>query len=151
MKNVICLTLMLAILVLCAGCNGTTHFAYTYTLDNGSSLKVRLDTSEGHEIKAGPPFEISYEETTLTHGMFKQGNLYQDYISVVEDTPTATLLDSGMKDGHQYIFWHLQGESHDEYNYAILLEGGEICILLANAVSEESAKEVFSRLSFTLE
>ena len=57
------------------------------------------------------------------------------------------MLDSGTKDGIEYIFWSYQDA---EYDYAILIEESETGIILGNNVSEDSAKECFERLHFEI-
>lgn len=59
----------------------------------------------------------------------------------------ATILDSGEKDGCEYVMWNY---NDSEYDYAILIEDSNTGILLGNDVSEESAKECFQRLTISV-
>lgn len=73
---------------------------------------------------------------------------YQQYVSVVNADEKAEMIDSGTKNGNEYIFWCYNGS---EYNCAILIKGSNTGIVLGNPVSEESAKECFNRLTISVE
>lgn len=74
-------------------------------------------------------------------------NQYKELASSDEDDKVK-LLDSGSKDGNEYVFWSYDDS---EYNYAILIEGSSTGLILGNQVSEESAKESFNRLTIEYE
>lgn len=149
MKKITALILCLVMLsVTFAGCNTNSSMAYTYTVDNGDKIKVELNTSDDYNISSDLPFTISCGGETLSQGSFILGEAYQQYVDVVKSDENAKLLDSGTKDGNEYIFWCYNGS---EYNYAILIKGSSTGIVLANPLSEESAKECFNRLTITAE
>lgn len=127
------------------GCN--TSKAYTYNVETGDSVKISLDTSDQYDITSNLPFVISHDEETLSQGVFMTAENYGQYVEVVNADETATLLDSGSKDGNQYIFWSYNGA---EYNYAILIGDSNTGVLLGNNVSEESARECFERLKINV-
>lgn len=72
----------------------------------------------------------------------------EQYAAVVQSDENAKLLDSGTKDGNEYIFWSFNDR---EFNYAILIKDSNTGVILGNNVSEESARECFERLTFTVE
>ncbi len=146
-----CLALLLSVVcVVCvlAGCTTSSSMSYTYSVDNGDSVKVTMDTSDKYHITSNAPFTISHDGKELSHGTFIHGEAYAQYVNAVETDEKAVLLDSGTKDGNEYIFWCYDGK---EYNYAIMLADSNTGMILGNPVSEETAKEVFNRLTITNE
>ncbi len=137
--------LMLAIL---AGCSATRSKAFTFSIDNGDMIRVSLDTSDSYDITSDLPFVISCGDETLSQGIFIHSDVYEQYAGLVDSDESAVLLDSGTKDGNAYIFWSY---NDSEYNYAILIGGSDTGILLANNVSEESARQCFDRLTVSAE
>jgi len=147
-KKVISIAMALCLLIACAGCAGSSSKAYTFHVDNGESVKIKLDTSDKYDLTSEVPFTITQDGETLSQGTFILGESFEQYAAVVEEDEEAELLDSGTVDGIEFIFW---AYNEAEFNYAILLEGGNTGILLGNTVSEESAREVFARLTFSVE
>lgn len=142
-----------AILLVCmtvcfAGCTTRSSMAFTYNVDTGDTIKVALDTAAGHTLSAQVPFTVSLDGEALTQGTFIYADAYQDYVDVVDADEKAELLESGSKDGNDYIFWCYDGV---EYNYAILVGGSNTGVILSNTVSEESARECFNRLAINVD
>ncbi len=147
-KKKILIVWMLCLLVLCTACSTHSSKAYTFKVNTGESVKIELDTSDGYDISSDVPFSISKDGITLGQGTFIKGEAYEQYVKTVKENKNAKLLDSGTNDGNKYIFWSYNGS---EYDYAVLLPGGKTGIIIGNAVSEESARKCFERLSFTIE
>ncbi len=143
-KIMICLVSLICVAALFAGC--TTNMAFTFNVDNGDKIKVKLDTTDGYKISSSVPFTISKDEQMLIQGTFIQGEAYKSYQSSVEADEKATILDSGTKDGIEYIFWNYNNE---EYNYAIMVTGSKTGLLLSSQVSEQSARDCFDRMTIT--
>ena len=149
MKKALVLVLSVALLVcLFAGCTTKSSKTYTFTVDNGDKVKITLNTTDNYDITSEVPFSISCDGKTLSQGSFVLAESYQQYVSVVNTDENAKLIDSGTKDGNDYIFWCYNGS---EYNYAILIKGSNTGIVIVNPVSEESAKECFNRLTIAVE
>ncbi len=133
---------------LLTACGGTTYKSFTFSVDNGDKIKIKLNTTDGYNITSDLPFAISYNGETYSEGSFIQGEAYQQYVDIVNAGNGAKLLDSGEKEGIEYIFWSF---NDSEYNYAILVKGSNTGIILGNPVSEETARECFNRLTISLE
>ncbi len=144
-KTVLLLSL-LCILLTAAGC--TTSMSYTFSVDTGDSIKVTLDTTDQYKITSSLPITISHDGETLSQGTFILGEAYAEYQSVVDSDEKARLIDSGTKDGNEYIFWSYDDQ---EYNYAISIGHSNTGFLLSNPISEESAKDCFQRLTLSAE
>ena len=144
-KRLVYVFAILSMMILFVGCgNAKTSKTYTFNVETGDSVKVKLDTSDKYNITSEVPFEISQDGDIKSQGTFIFGEAYDQYKDVVDTDENAELLDSGNKDGNEYVFWSY---NDSEYNYAILIEGSSTGLILANDVSEESAKECFNRLT----
>lgn len=144
-KRLVYVFAILSIMILFVGCgNAKTSKTYTFNVETGDSVKVKLDTSDKYNITSEVPFEISQDGDIKSQGTFIFGEAYDQYKDVVDTDENAELLDFGNKDGNEYVFWSY---NDSEYNYAILIEGSSTGLILANDVSEESAKECFNRLT----
>lgn len=143
------LIFLACVLFMLSGCNYTTYKAYTFSIENGDSIRLELDTTNNYSISYTLPFTVSKSGEALSQGTFIFGEAYAQYASVVESEEDAELLDSGTKDGNSYIFWRYNGSDHTEYNYAVLIAESDTGVLLSNVISRESAEECFNRLSIT--
>lgn len=131
------------------GCaESETHKAYTFDVETGDKIQVKLDTSEGYDLSSEVPFEISLKSEVLSQGMFIEASQYEQYVAAVTEDANAALIDSETTDSYEYIFWSYNDR---EYDIAVLIKDSNTGILLGNTVSEESAKECFERLSFSVE
>lgn len=134
--------------ILLTGCGGfSSSKTYTFTVDNGDKISIKLDTSDNYDLTSNVPFEINYNGEVQSQGTFIQGEAYEQYVEVANGDPNAKVLDSGEKDGNEYIFWSYD---NTEYNYAVRVEGSDTGLVIGNAVSEESARECFNRLTITV-
>lgn len=149
MKKVLALILTAVLLVcLFAGCSTNSSKTYTFTVDNGDKIKISLNTTDNYDISSEVPFTISCDGKILSQGSFVLAESYQQYVSVVNTDENAELIDTGTKNGNEYIFWCY---NESEYNYAILIKDSNTGIVLGNPVSEESAAECFDRLTISVE
>lgn len=142
-KNVI-ISILISFIAMLSACQTSSSKSFEFTIDNGDSVKLTMDTSDGYDLSADVPFEISHKGEVLSFGTFIYAEAYEAYKEIIEEDENAILLDSGSKNGHEYFFWTYDEE---EFNYAILLKETDTGIILANAISEETARECFERLT----
>lgn len=128
-----------------AGCTTSSSKAYTFSVETGDSIKVTLDTSDSFDITSKVPFIISDKNGETSQGTFITAANYQAYVDAVKTDEKATILDSGEKDGNEYIFWTF---NEAEFNYVVLIKNSDTGVLIGNPTSEASAKESFQRLTF---
>lgn len=147
-KKLVCLATMLCMVLGMTGCKTNLNMAYTFNVETGDSIKVKLDIKDNYKLSSDVPFVISCEDETLSQGMFIYADAYEQYVEAAETDEKAEILDSGEKDGNEYVFWSYDDS---EFNYAILIEDSDTAILLGNNVSEESAKECFERLTISVD
>lgn len=152
-KTALILLLALGAALAACGCSctvaGDVHAskAYTYSVETGDRVRLALDTSDGYDLSAELPFEISQDGTVLTQGVFIEAAQYESYAAAVAADPDAALIESGERDGNPYLFWRY---GMSEYNIALLLDGSRTGVLLGNTVSEASARACFDRLTVAL-
>lgn len=147
---VICVALLACMLVACGenALDVNTYKSYTFTVDNGDEIKIKLDTSDDYDITSDVPFVISCDGEDLTQGAFIMAEAYEQYVSAVKADEKAEVIKTGTKRGNEYIFWCYNGT---EFNFAILVKDSNTGIILGNLISEESAKECFDRMTITVE
>lgn len=146
-KIVKMLSLALISVFAITGC--TTSKSYTFDVSTGDKIKVELQTNDGYDISSNLPFEISKDGNILSQGTFITIDGYNQYVDIANDTSSgATVLDEGNKNGVTYTFYSYNNE---EFNYIIKVDNSNTGVLLGNDVSEQSAKEVFEKLTFSKE
>ena len=149
MKRIASIMLALLMLMAFAGCsNANTSMSWTYKVETGDNVTVSLNTTNGYTISAEVPFVIGHDGKELSHGTFIKGDFCEEYRNAATTQEGATFLEEGTIGEHTYFAWSFKDA---EWNYCIELEGGKTGILLGNAVSYDSAKEVFSRLEIAIE
>ena len=143
MKKIFMSAILLSMIVLATGC--TTTKSYTFKVETGDNIEVKLDASDGYDITSDLPFTISKDGEDLSQGTFITLDGYDYYITGVNNNSDAKIIDSGTKNGLEYTFY-----SYDsEYNYIIKVKDSNTGLVIGNIVSEESAKECFDRLTIT--
>lgn len=148
MKNrLLSLAALACVLVMLVGCRFQTSVSFTFSVDTGDSIKVSLDTTDKYSLTSDVPFTISHNGETVSQGAFIYGEAYAQYVSAANSDEKSQVLDSGTKDGNEYVFWCYDNK---EYNYVIFVRGSNTGIVLGNTISEDSAKACFQRLSFSI-
>ena len=112
LKKLSCMVLIVGVVIGCCACSTNSSKAYTFKVDTGDQVKVELNTSD-------LPFVISKDNKTLSQGTFITADDYDSYVSVVNDTDTATVIDKGDNETYEYIMWN---NNDQEYDYAIHLK-----------------------------
>ncbi len=144
-KLISSLSIFFTLVLLLTGC--TTSKAFTYDVQNGDSIKVELNTSNGYDLSSNLPFEVSKDNNVLSQGTFITIDGYNQYIDIVNNDSNAKILDSETKNGISYTFYSYDDS---EFNYIIKIDNSNTGIVLANPNSEKEAKEIFDKLTFSL-
>ena len=145
-KFLACILVISIFTSLFTACTSNSSKAYTFSIDNGDKIKIQLNTADNYDLSSDLPFTISCDGKVLSQASFVLAESYQRYVEVVNSDKNATMIESGTKDGNEYIFWCYNGS---EYNYAILIKESNTGIVLGNLISEESARECFGRLTIS--
>ena len=143
MKKIV--TLVLGMCMLAFVLTGCRSFkSYTYDVDTGDQIELRLDTTGGYDISSDLPFTISKDGETLSQGSFIIGEGYDYYAEAIESDSGAKVIEEKTYNGLQYIFYSY---NDTEYNYVVKIVGSDTAVLIGNTVSEKSARECFDRLT----
>lgn len=143
-KFLMSIVLCCAVLLMVTGC--TTTKSYTFSVETGDKIEVKLDTTDGYNITSDLPFTISKDKEELSQGTFITMDGYDQYISAVQDNSDAKIIESKTKDGIEYTFYSFKDS---EFNYIIKISDSNTGLLIGNPISEESARDCFNRLTFT--
>ena len=150
MKNIL-KYLFVAVLfaVVTSGC--TTYKSYTYNVETGDKIAVKLKTGNGYQLNKDSnsdavDFEITKSGEVQSQGVFIYDNYYDQYVNNAKNDSSSTIIEEKSKNGITYVFYNYNNQ---EFNYIIKIDNSSTAIILGNSVSESSAKEVFNRLSFS--
>ena len=147
MKKILCSLLLFSSLFILVGCTISSYKSYTFTVETGDAIEVKLDTSDGYDISSKNPFTISKDDETLSQGTFITLESYNNYIDSVDESKDVEVLDTGSKNGVTYTFYSYKDS---EFNYIIKVDGSNTGVLLANGNSKSEAETVFELLTFSL-
>lgn len=145
-KSLITIFFAFACLFIITGC--TTSKSYTYNVETGDKIKIKLDTTNKYDLTKDLPFTITKEGKTLSQGAFLTNDGYAQYISAVNTDSNAKIIESKTENGLEYTFYSY---NDSEYNYVIKIVDSNTGLLIGNNVSESSARECFNRLKITKE
>lgn len=146
MKKVMCLVMAIIMVVSMTACGGNSSLSFTFAVNTGDNVKIELDTTDRYSLSSDIPFVVSHKGDVLSQGTFIIGDGYETYVNLIESDKDASVIDSGEKDGYEYTMWQY---ANKEWNYAIRISEAT-AIIIGNNVSEESAREVFSRLTISI-
>lgn len=137
-------SLIVVVMLFFTGCGDSkTPVSYTYKVETGDNIKISLTTNDGYELTSDIPFVISKDKKELSQGTFISAEYYTAYVDSVKNDEKAEIIDEGTKSDCSYVMWNY---NDSEFDYVVMINGTNTGILIANNVSEESAKECFDRL-----
>ena len=143
MKKILALVLGMCMLAfVLTGCR--SYKSYTYNVDTGDKIELRLDTTGGYDLTSDLPFTITKDGETLSQGSFIIGEGYDYYAEGIKNDSGAEVIEEKTYNGLQYIFYSYNDR---EYNYVVKIVGSDTAVLIGNIVSEKSARECFDRLT----
>ena len=143
-KFTIIFSLIVVVMLFVTGCGDSkTTVSYTYKVETGDNIKISLTTNDGYELTSDIPFVISKDKKELSQGTFISTEYYTAYVDSVKNDEKAKIIDEGTKSDCSYVMWNY---NDSEFNYVVMINGTNTGILIANNISEESAKECFDRL-----
>lgn len=148
MKRTLSLVLIVLTLVVLVGCTVNTYMSYTYKVETGDNVKVKLTTNDGYTITPEVPFSVNHNGETIAQGTFILGEYCEKYRTAAETQEGAKMMEEGTIGKNQYFAWSFENK---EWSYCIILPGGRTGVILSSNVSHAAAQEVFNRLKFTIE
>jgi len=146
MKKLSLIILGVLSLFILTGCS--TYKAYTYNVETGDSVKVKLITSDNYDISSEIPFSITQNDDVKCSGTFITLDGYNQYLNVVNNDPSSSIIENNSKDNLKYLFYNY---NNSEWNYIIKINNSNTGVLLGSNVSIDSARDCFDRLEFIIE
>ena len=136
---------ILLVALMVSGCGKEkSHF---YTMSNNDKIAITYDTSDKFDVSSNVPFVISCDGKELSEGTFMALDAYYTELDAATyDTESFSIIDSGADDDIEYTFY----SDGEQYNYLIYIKDSNTSVMLKNDISEDSAKECFDHLKFTL-
>lgn len=158
-KGVVYLFLIFSIGVLSVGCsNEKPSIKYTIDIDDiGDTVVLEFNTSDKYEVYIDDnpeiPIEIWQDGYKESEVLFIGKENFEEGYEAIDTEEKTTMIDSGEKDGNEYMFWvfYDKEDNYKEYNYSILVDDSSTAVLICNTISEESARDCFNELTITLD
>ncbi|MBO5143471.1 MAG: hypothetical protein J6C46_10890 [Clostridia bacterium] len=126
----------------------TTSKSYTYKVETGDNIKVTLNTSNGYDMTATNPIELSKNGTKVSDGIFITLEMYEQYLDVVENDEKSTIIKTGNANGVEYTFYNYDNK---EYNYIMKIKDSNTGFILGTPNSQDGAEESFSMIGLEKE
>lgn len=147
---------MCSILCVLSACNSNalkTSLSYTYTVETGDNVKIKLDTSDGYSIEKDLPFKIIKNDTVISEGTFITIDGYNQYKNIVESgsDKSVTIIESETNsNGITYIFYKVDSSAGIEYDYIVKINNSNTGLVIGSLISEADAKDVFNHLTISI-
>lgn len=144
-KCILSLVFLFVSVILLTGCD--SKLTYTFNVETGDRIKISLDNKDTYSMNTKSPISFTKDGEEISTGTFLTSDGYTQYADTIKNTKEANIIESDSKDGITYMFYSY----NNEYNYLIKIDDSNTGFLLGNKTSLESAKEVFQRITITLD
>ena len=131
-----------------SGCEFTKSKSYTFDVETGDRITVKMDTSKKYDLTSDLPIEFSKDDEVLSYGSFAKEEAYDLYYNIVKSDSSCELIEEKSNKNGDYFFYKT---GSGEYNYIIKIKDSNTCFILGNKESESSAKAVFKRLTLKVD
>ena len=137
------LMLAVAMMLTLGACSASSSKSYTFNVETGDTIKVKLDTSNGLSLS-------QKDGQNILQGMFIHETGYNSYLAIKGQQGMRVLEDTE-KDGNTYYMYEIEGESGTEDNFVVWIRDSKTGMLIASLAGQEKAKEAFESLTITKE
>ncbi|MBR2588502.1 MAG: hypothetical protein IKD77_04780 [Bacilli bacterium] len=144
-KIIMLLVLVFAIVLVLTGCEKKSNKSYTFNVETGDKIEIKMDTTDGYNLTSELPIEFSKDDEVISQGIFAQEYAYDEYYKKAKNDSNATIIEEKSNDNIEYFFYEY---NNSEYNYIIKIKDSKTCFILGNDKSKKSAQEIFERLEF---
>ena len=146
------LAAVLLCIMLLTGCEFNRTVSLTYNVTTGDSIKVTLDSSEGHGLKnSGAGFEVNNGEKIILQGFFVDQSMYEGYVEAVSSQQEAVIRQETDREEMHVISYTYEGQAGTEQNYIVWIEGSSTGVVIGSLAEVSEADEAFGRLVFSKE
>ena len=142
MKKIISvLSIALCLCLFLTACH--TSFAYTFNIENGDRIKVKLDTTNGHQLEQEDgQFKIIEEGKKPMFGAFLSEDIFDDYMD-------TALTEDVLESGDDFCMFQQDGEFGRETYYLFMVDNSNTGIVLATLQDEAGARALYDLLTIT--
>ena len=144
-KIIMLFVLVLAIVLILTGCEKKSNKSYTFNVETGDQIEIKMNTTEGYNLTSKLPIEFSKDDELISQGTFAQEYASDEYYKLVKNDSDATIIEEKSNSNIEYFFYEYDDS---EYNYIIKIKDSKTCFILGNNKSKKSAQEIFERLEF---
>ncbi len=160
MRKQLVVCMIISLIFILTGCQ--TYVTKTFNMNNGDEIEVKLETTEGIQLKAhvengselesgNVQFSITgNEDELLTVGGFGDATYLAELRDSVSMSEDVTIISESEEENANYIFYKIGEESEEEWIYIIILSDSSTGIVISNNISQESATKIFESLSFDI-
>lgn len=147
----ICNGILLAILMVLLLSACTKSMSYSFTVETGDKIKVKLDTTDGYSIsqKEGT-YTVSLDGTDILTGLFLTEEMYGQYLAAL-DSEEVEILEESEHNGCTYTEYRYTAQDHTEHNFVCWVTGSSTGVLMGSVEPQQAAEEAFLRLTFSVE
>ena len=104
------LMLAVAMMLTLGACSASSSKSYTFNVETGDTIKVKLDTSNGLSLsQKDGQFTVKKDEENILQGMFIHETGYNSYLAIKGQQGMRVLEDTE-KDGNTYYMYEIEGE-----------------------------------------
>ena len=144
-KIVMLVFLVVTVVLALTGCEKKTSKSYTFKVETGDNIQIKMDTTDGYNLTSELPIEFSKDDKVISHGTFGVESAYDIYYNRVKTDSRSNIIEEKDKGNIKYFFYEYD---NSEFNYIIKIKDSKTCFILGNNKSRESAHEIFERLEF---
>lgn len=145
MKKGLLISFLCLVILLVSGCS--KYKAYTYEVDTGDTVVVKVTLDEGYDILPELPFTVVKNGDIVLTGEFLTKEGYELYANNIAEDSRSTIIEENENKDIKYIFY----SNNEVWYYIVSIKDGNTGLRLENKISEESAKEAFNNLSIYLD
>ncbi|MBE6760534.1 MAG: hypothetical protein E7554_10730 [Ruminococcaceae bacterium] len=121
----------------------STSFSYTFNIENGDRIKVKLDTTNGHKLEQNDgQFTVVEEGKDPMYGAFLTEEMFGDYM---DTALTKDVLESG----EDFCIFQQDGELGRETYILFMVDNSDTGIVLATLQDEAGARALYDLLTIT--
>ncbi len=151
MKKRTFLSLLLFVCTLMlSACNSSFTKSVTFSVDNGDKVKITVDAKAGYGVTMEVPLAVTKGDETILNASFAYADYYDSYYQAATGDPAAALLDEGTKDGNDYFYYTVDGQSGTEHNYVVKVKDSQTLVVIGSLAGEAEAQAAFEAMTISL-
>lgn len=148
MKRYVSLWLMFLVVFCLSACH--TSKSYTFQIENGEMIKVKLDTSDGYDlIQENGRFAVKKSDETILQGYFLTEDGFTQKEALILSSQEVEIKQTN-EHPKLYVYQY-KGEAGLETDYLLQVENAKTGVIVGSLYSYEEANSAFEKMSFQKE